>query len=214
MTQCRAFLISKRHLTPPTPRAQGEASRGIRDTVGAPVADTDLSPRRSLLRSCMLGGFAGAALCLALQATLPLEGRGTAPFWFNWFSAGVFGIGLVWFFVQGKKDERWLSGSCLFALLALLGQTSPWSVSGGAEFASRTAQLLSTTHGGVALVALVYTWLALGVGLLCGRATLYCFTKVGPWERAASFLLSLLVAGFGAHAVIGYASGNSSLLLP
>lgn len=178
------------------------------------MPDPDTRLRRRVLENCLLGGCAFAALCLALQATRPLDGRETAPAWFNWLSTGVFGLGLAWFFVRGKTDERWLSGLSLFGLVALFGQGELWSVSGSAEFASRTARLLSTTHGGVAVIALAYTWLTLGIGLLSGRAAMYCFSKVGLWERAGSWLLGLLVAGFGALGVIGYASGNSSLFLP
>jgi hypothetical protein len=118
------------------------------------------------------------------------------------------------FLIRGKKDEQWLSGLSLIGLWYFLGICEPWSTADSAEFTSRTAALLSTSHAGIAWLALLCVWLCLGVGLICGRAVLVCFPKTGVLPRASAWLLGLLVAAFGAHGVIGYASGNSSLLLP
>lgn len=178
------------------------------------MADLDKSPALRVSERWICGGSALSALSLALQVRRPLEQLATAPDWFNWSCLAVLGLGLMLLLVRGKTDERWLSGVSLFGLFAFVGRTEPWSISKVAELTSRAAELLSTTHGGLALIALGYTWLALGIGLLSGRATSYCLFDKGPWQVATSWLLGLLVAGFGAHGVIGYASGSSSLLLP
>lgn len=178
------------------------------------MADPDTkSPRKAIDRWILGSGVAGT-LSLAFQITRPLKQLGTAPGWFNWICVGALGLLLMRFLVRGQKDERWLSLLSLTFLLAYVGLCEPWSVSGSAEFTSRTAQLLSTTHSGVALIALAFAWFALGIGLLSGRAVLLCYRSEGPLERASAWLLGLLIAAFGAHGVMGYASGNASLLLP
>lgn len=178
------------------------------------MLDRDNSPLPKSADRWLLGSGVAGTFSLAVQMTRPLEQLGTTPAWFNWLCLGALGLVLLRFLALGEKDERWLSLLNLIGLLAFVGLCEPWSASGSAEFTSRTARLLSTTHAGTALIALAFTWLALGIGLLCGRAVLLGLPSEGPFQRASAWLLGLVIAGFGAHGVMGYASGNSSLLLP
>ena len=178
------------------------------------MTDRDNSPAPKAADRWILGGGVVGAFSLAFQMTRPLDQLATAPEWFNWICCAALVLFLMRFLLRGKKDEQWLSGMSLFALFGFVGLCEPWAAYGSAEFASRTAELLSTTHTGVAWTALVFTWLALGIGLLCGRGVLLCFVAKGPWQRATAWLFGLMIAAFGAHGVMGYASGNSSLLLP
>lgn len=162
----------------------------------------------------LLGATITSALGLALQITHPLQERTTAPPFVNWACGLALILGLLRFFSQGRRDERWIALSCLFGVLAFLGFCEPWSIDGPGEFASRTGRFLSTTHIGVPVIALIEAWLCLGLGLICGRAVLLCLRTEGPWQRGSAWLVGLVVGVFGAHGVMGYASGNSSLLLP
>ncbi len=168
----------------------------------------------SLVDPWLLGATVASALVLTLQITHPLEGRSTAPDVVNWLCTLLLGVGLLRFLARGRRDERWVALACLLGILLFLGFCEPWSVGSPGEFSSRAARLLSTTHLGVPLIALSGAWLGLGLGLLCGRAILIFLGNEGPWERSSAWLVGLCVGAFGAHGVMGYASGNASLLLP
>ncbi len=170
-------------------------------------------PERPLER-WVLGGAILGSLCLALQMTHPLSGVETAPNWLNSVCSTLLLLGLFRFVLWGRKDEKWLAFVILLWMLLFLGTVQPWSAESSGIFVTRSCRLLSTTHFGVPLIALGATWAQLGLGLLCGRGVLVCFSSAGPWERGTAWLVGLVVALFGAHGVIGYASGNSSLVIP
>lgn len=178
------------------------------------MVDQDNRPAPHAAERFVLGAGVLGTFSLSFQMTRPLDQLATTPAWFNWICCGALGLALARFLVRGENDERWLAGASLAGLFSFVGLCEPWSAAGSAQFSSRTAELLSTTHFGVAWIALGFTWLALGIGLLCARGVLLCFVSVGPWQRAAAWFFGLTIAAFGAHGVMGYASGNSSLLLP
>ena len=162
-----------------------------------------------------LGCGVAGALLLSLQSASPLEGYPHAPSWFNWICTVALLTGLVILCKKGAPDERWISGACLIATIHFLANTHPWTIESGAELASVTSRVLSTTWHGVALVALVDGWALVGFGFLAARTVLALYadsTALPP--RIAAWLVGLTITLFGLRGLIGYASGSVSLLTP
>ncbi|GEM_PF-2375145 len=179
------------------------------------------SPRHLVLieRLTLWGGLC-ASLLLTFQASAPLREGFILPHGVNWLLFLVLGAALALFLPKARSEERLGVGVCLLSWghLLILGDfihlpTPP-------VVASDLAAGLSRTWLHLPIYGLLHSWVMVCFGWLSARITVQAIAVTrGPspplarWEFFLAGSVGLLVAGFGVFALLGYATGQISLLL-
>lgn len=162
--------------------------------------------QRALLTSLPL-----STLLLLVQAIAPLRGETSAAAWLNWLLLGTTICGLLAILYRGERLEQVAGGTVLFAIAQVLFLARGFQGSTSLHDGSALAGGLSTTYGGLPLHALGAAWSVLGLGWLAQRAFVRSFPHRGEVAAGVGTGLGILVAAFGLRAVIGYASGSTTL---
>ncbi len=123
-------------------------------------------------------------------------------------------LGLIDLAVREERDTRFCSIAAGLSVLHLLVISAAWSSPDAVVVASRLAKTLSRTNLQMPLVGVLHGWAMLCLGLVVSRSMkrLLDSTRL----RSASIFLAYVAgagtAALGVRAVIGYATGNLSLL--
>lgn len=193
-----------------------------------------LNPELATARNVIFSGASAlAALVLATCAAAPLSletgARGETSI--SWLVPALVLL-LIAYAIRVLANPRVDVRVCAFisaaALLHWFVCARLWALPEPSQIASDLSGAFSATFKGVPLLGLLHGWAALCLGFLVGEMVLHALRSLPHLLRSHRFapsserlaqsaplvawLAGCSVAGFGARAVIGYATGSTSLL--
>src|SRR5690606_24168556 len=135
-----------------------------------------------------------------------------APSIINWFLLLMLFLGTGELFRRGDAVNRVTVSFVLAAILQLLTITHWFQTVSNDHLASLLSARFSTTWQGVPATGLFQAWSALGVGWLSYQALKLAQLSSHRFFEPVNIAISSFVALVGVRAVIGYATGSTSLL--
>ncbi len=212
--QAKTSRHEKIALALPFPRRkQSLRERHVKFTALKEELQLSTSPGKGeLVSRCLLGCMPLSALVLGLQASAPFSHGPAAPNFVNWFLLVSLLLGAGELFRRGDAGTRVAVGFVLVALLQLLTITQWFQAPSLDHLGSVLSAQLSSTWNGMPMLGLYQAWCALGVGWLSYLALKSSLFSVHPWAKPMSMGISGFIALVGVRAVIGYATGSTSLL--
>lgn len=140
-------------------------------------------------------------------------GETHAPPVVNWLLLGTSVLSLAILLYRGTKLERLAGIAVLLCVVQVLALSGGFQGSTMMHDASSLAGGLSSTTWGIPLRALYAAWSVLALAWLGQRAIVHALSQSKEVASGVGTGLSVLLAAFGLRAVIGYASGSTSLFV-